>query len=619
MGFIQAVFAALLIFCSMNIWAIHECEVNFVRYLKGELPKDLNKNPMVNLWDERFNANLFLPQFRQLELEGRINLLEDLTKLIHKDKIYAQNVASLASRLRVENLVRKGDVTKLFLKRKYNHMSFYYSQSRHELTAQLFFDPEKLNFLNKTMANLDLSDFYRKEYRTALLQSNRNVDEIELAFESGMSFRQDMRSLEQFKAYLEFLDNAKPRTVKKGLQRIENIYDFNYRHGLSPIDTYKSPDKHFLSQQSRLKDFEKRRVSELQRTYKLHQDNGVNAEIDKLAEKEANGFFVRIAEKLRLKRKINESELPEALRKRAVSQARHEKKIYQKLLNGCNSGSSQRLAGAKKKFSRFKFFLALGVAPVLYVKNNQERMKTDPYFWEKIGHEMLMSILFTYVGNKLFTNTSTTFLKKYIEGYIKFGVLSYIEAVSYDELFGDKSLIRYFQQLYKGELPPSKIEAEFEKLKNDPEFEKKVKELLAYLDEQSKKQNTKNTLDKYFNLSAYSSLDDDVRITREDLESEEAREMMMELIAERLYLENMGDWALFQTGNRGNDRFAFFRARNIIWDLKGLAINLAIFDIMCREPFGKIGSWAAILSIIMGDQLLLGDVTYRYRSEAINQ
>ena len=77
--------------------------------------------------------------------------------------------------------------------------------------------------------------------------------------------------------------------------------------------------------------------------------------------------------------------------------------------------------------------------------------------------------------------------------------------------------------------------------------------------------------------------------------------------------------AIFQTGNRGLDRWSFYRTRNVLWDMKGLALNLAIFQIMCREPLGKIGSWGLILGLVFGESMLSNDLTYEKRRDAINQ
>mgnify|MGYP000356732230 CR=1 FL=1 len=104
----------------------------------------------------------------------------------------------------------------------------------------------------------------------------------------------------------------------------------------------------------------------------------------------------------------------------------------------------------------------------------------------------------------------------------------------------------------------------------------------------------------------------------EDLESENGRDMMLELLAEKMYLENMGEWEAFQTGSKGLDRWSFYRARNLLTDMKGLALNLTIFQILCRKPIGP-ASFALALGLYFGDTWLFGDYTYAKRREAINQ
>lgn len=418
---------------------------------------------------------------------------------------------------------------------------------------------------------------------------------------------------------MEFLDNTKAHNLEKGLKHIEDIYVKIPKKGVLPFNPLVAPHKQFLKQTARLKEFQERRIIEIERGLKLQEDTSVVKEIDEAIQAKANGKIIKVQERLRFKRKIDNTQLTNSLKQRARMQAKHETSIYRRLLNGCNSGSSKRLDSAKKKFSRFKFAMSMGLTPVFYIKNSKDEMDTDPYYWEKLGHEMLMAFIFTKVGNKLFTNTSTTFWKKYFEGYIKFGALSYAEAYSYEELFGKNELIRYIQTIYTGEFRESELEKEYEKFVNSPNFEKNLKELTTYLDKMSKKQNMMNFLDKYFNLNAYSSGDEKLKITQEDLETEEAREFLMELIAERIYLTNMGNWEFFQTGRKDTDRFLFYRTRAVAWDIKGLAMNLTMFELMCREPFGKIGSWGAILTLFFGDMFLTGNLTYQYRRDAINQ
>ena len=583
------------------------------------MPASLSENPQINLWDERFNPDEIIKSFKSYDNKEVINYIEELTKLVHKDKTFNNNLSQLVTKLYLDKRINYKFIKKNFLKKEYRTASFYFSKTRRELTSQIELDPNKVNFIKKFVrSQKNISDFYKSEYTKTLIQSNRSIDDIQLAIKSGMTLRPNAKDLEQFKRYIEYLDNSKPHQISSAMRKIEYIYNYTYRPKL-PYNPMRPMHERFLNQNLKIKKFVTKRTREIERGLKLQQKTGLIDEIDEAAQREANGIKVHVKEKLRFSKKIDDMELPHSLRARASQQAKFESNIFRRMLNGCNSGNSQRIAGAAKKFSRFKFSLALGATPFFYIQKNYDKMDTDPFFWEKLGHELFMGVVFTWVGNKIFTNNATTFWKKYFEGHLKFSPLSYAEAWSYEELFGERSSIRYFQKLYKGDVSDSKLEKIFNELKASPTFEKDVEELLSYLEEKSKKRNTMNMLDKHFNLSTYSSIDDDTKITQEDLESEEAREMLMELIAERIYIQNMGKSALFQTGGKDTDRFAFYKARSILWDIKGLAVNLAIFEMMCREPFGKVGSWAAILALVIGDQYITGDLTYQWRRDAINQ
>jgi hypothetical protein len=609
----------VLLVSSQFTFAASECGMNFVKYVQGEMPADISKNPMINMWDERFDPDQTLKVLNKNSNAEISAYIEEISKFVHKDQTFNNNLTLMVSKLYNDKKIKFSFIDKKFLKKDYIHTSFYFSKSRNELISTVNLSPEKLTYVkNLVKKQTELSDFYKAEYAKTLIQSNRSLDEIVFAIDHGMTLRGNATDLEQFKRYFEFLDNVKDHQIKKGLKDIEKIYVYEFKSTFT-YNPFLPLHKRFLAQNNRVDKYLKKRTREIERGLKLQQKNGLIDEIDEAAQREANSIKVHIQEKIRFKKKIDEMEIPSAMKTRALQQARHESNIFRRMLNGCNSGNSQRIAGAAKKFSRFKFALALGGTPIFYISKNKDKMKSDQFFWEKLGHELTMGLVFTWVGNKIFTNSSSTFWGKYFEGHLKFTPLSYMEAYSYEELFGKKSLMRYLQKLYKSDVPPSELESEFERLKASPTFEKDVNELFSYLEEKSKKRNTKNFFDKYFNLSTYSSVDDKLKITQEDLESEEAREMMMELIAERIYLQNMGQWPIFQTGRKDTDRFTFYKTRNILWDVKGLAVNLAIFEMMCREPFGKIGSWGAILGLVFGDQYINGNFTYQYRREAINQ
>lgn len=596
------------------------CEIGFVKLLNGKIPATAMGNPAINMWDERFLAeNLLNDVLKVNDKAGRLAFLEDLVKIVHKDQIFVDNLSSVVNMMLREDMIHFKDVQKLFLNRTFNNASFFYSHTSKELAAKINVDPSKLSFINDLIHNSGLSKTLKKEYKNILLHSNRTTEELELAIKSGMKLRNDIKSMKQFKKYMEFLDPAKPKKVVKGLKNIEKIYDFNFNHKLYTLEMLQSPEKQFLAQKSRLKSFEQKRLKELEFGLKTQQDPTLYKKWNTILQREKMGLDVDKSVKRKLKKQIDEIQLNKQTKTRAAHHAAGEKSIYRKMLNGCNSGESKRLESAKKKFVKFKLAMSLAGTPFFYSLKNWDKRKTDPAWMERLGYEWAIGLAFTVVGNKIVTNGNTSFMRKYLEGYAKFSALDGINAYGYDALFGKKSYIRYFQQIYNGkDLEPSQIEKEFEELKKSDTFKDDFASLTAYVDERSKENNTKNFLAKHLNLNTYSSSDDE-RITQEDLETQEGREVMMELLAERMYLQNMGNWPLFQTGNTGMDRWSFYRMRNIVWDMKGLALNLALFQIMCREPLGKIGSWGLILGLYLGDMMFSGDITYGMRRDAINQ
>lgn len=600
--------------------ALNPCEISFVKLLNGKLPAEVRGNAALNMWDERFNPELLLNDLKIMKTkEARLDFLKNLKKLVYKDQDYVDNISSVVNMMVKKKMIGLEDIRSIFLKENFGAAKFYYSKTAKELTGKLNIDESKLSVVKEIVADQSLSKTIQKEYSDILLFSNRTAEELEVAVKSGMKLRSDAKSLQQFKEYMEFLDLAKPKKALKGLKEVEKIYDFNFKHSALTIDAINPPHKQFLAQKSRLRSFEEKRLREIEKNLKMQMDDDLIKEMNEIRNREKMGLKVDKARKKELESKIDDIELNKGLKKRALNQAKGERRIYRKLMNGCNSGDSKRLASAKKKFAKFKIALALGGTPLFYWMKNKDKIDKDPYWYERLGYEWAVGLAFTFIGNKIVTNSNTSFWRKYLEGYAKFSALDGVSALGYDALFGKNSYIRYFQQIYKGkDLPPSEIEEEFEKLKNSPTFEEDIKGLMAYLNERASDNNVKNFLDNHLNLGAYSSLEDE-RITQEDLETEEGREMMMELLAERMYLQNMGNWPVFQTGNTGLDRWSFYRMRNIVWDMKGLALNIAIFQIMCREPLGKVGSWGLILGLVLGDQFFSGDITYGMRRDAINQ
>lgn len=600
---------------------LNECEVDFMIYVQGKLPLQLQGNTELNPWEELFDVREMIKQFEPLTSEQRLDWFNNLVGLSKKDKIFAQNISDLGTWLYKNKLLSYVEVKKVLTSKRYGETRYFYNKRTKKFMSSVEFNKEKVQVISEILASQDkLSKSVLKEYERILLSSNLDAKMLKFALDHNLKLHAGDRYIRQFSEYFEFLDELPHSVVKRGLKKVEGIYNFNYFHDYG-FSINPGPQQQFLMQQSRNRQFQDRRFIEIMNSFKLKERHNVIEEIDELVKREHAGEVIDPRERLRLKKKLDDIEIPHSLRERALIQASGEASILRKIKNGCNRGNSPEIKATAKKFSRFKFGLALTTTPAFYYMKNKDKMDTDPYWWERLGYEMFVGLVFTWVANKIFTNNNTSLLMKYISGYLKFGALDYISnAVGYEELFGSTAMVRYFQGLYKSQLPESEVEKEFNKLVNSPTFEKDVKELLEYLEKENEKFNTKQVLEKYLKLGdGFNSLTDEDKLTLQDLESPEAREIIMELVAERLYYSNMGNMPFFQTGSPGNDRWLFYRMRNIGWDVKGLLVNFAIFQIMCREPFGKAGSLMAVVGLIIANEMIGGNLTYGWRRHAINQ
>lgn len=576
-----------LSFYAYSQTSVKSCEIAFAKLVNGRISSSLTGTNKINLWDKDFDVEAFLDGFRKSSKPEKEALLGDLKKLADKSEIYNENLTLLTNKILKENLLPLQSVKKILEEELGGAAKFFISTQERVVKYTLNLDPEKVKFVDDYILSQKLTKNYAKEYRDILLSSNRSVEELKIAIDSGMKLRTNSKDLKQFRNYVEFLEGSKASDVRKAMKDIEHIYQYDFKPNALKPGFLSSASEKFLENEYKVLRYEERRFNE-------------------------------ILEELKISEK--DPHLKDSLVKRAKAQAAGEAEVFQKLRAGCNSGKGgAKLDAAKKKFRRFKMGLSLASTPLLYYMKNKDKLDTDPFWFERLGYEMGMGIVFTWVGNKIITGTDSSFWKKYLQGQMYGAALDAPNALGYDMLFGKNGYARYVKNVYSNEYVESKVEKEFNALKNSENFEEDVKALFLFLEERSKEFNTKNFLNKYFNLSAYDSSMDPDKITREDLESEEAQEMMMELLAERMYLQNMGNWPIFQTGSTGADRWAFYRMNNISNGLKGLVLDLTIFRILCLEPAGPVGSFGLAMGIILADKLFLGDFTYTLRRDAINQ
>lgn len=599
---------------------VKSCEIAFAKMMGGRLSSEATGTNKFNLWDKGFEPETFMESISKSSTNERIDMLRDLARLADKSEIYNQNLANLAQNILKDNLIPFKTVKQILEGVEGSAARFFVSQNTKSVRFQIEISPEKIKAVDDFIKTQKLSKNYTREYRDIFLSSNRTEEDLKAAIEAGMKLRQNAKDLEQFRSYIEFIENSKPKNALKAMKEIESIYDYAHKPAFLKPGFLEPTYKQFLNNQHKVARYEEKRLGEILDEMRKQDNLKIVKEVEELEALKRAGKAFDEAKLNRLKSELSQSDVRPALRKRALAQAKGEAQIYQKLRSGCSSGKgNKKLDAAKKKFKKFKLALSIAGTPFFYYMKNKDKMETDPFWYERLGYEMGMGLVFTFVGNKIVTGTNTSFWQKYMQGQIYGAGLDLPNSVGYDMLFGKHGYARYIKKVYSGEFVENEAEKEFEKLKNSPTFKQDVAELYAYLEEKSQDLNTKNILNKYFNLSAYESGSDATKITQEDLESEEAKEMMIELLAERMYLKNMGQWPIFQTGSSGADRWGFYRMTNIPFGLKGLIVDLAIFRVLCTEPLGPIGSFGLAMGIVFADKYIFGDLTYEKRREAINQ
>ena len=569
------------------------CEISFIRFFNKEGNKQIfGKNrfdAVFNLWDERFNPQHLIWQTSlHKNKKERLELLLDLTRFIHRDQTYVNNVALFATEMIKHGLLSEATIKRKFLSIPYENARFFYSKTLKKVTGVVKVDPKVERYLKQNLQYQNVSNELRKEYMDILLASDLTLAQLKVAFGGGMKLHNSEKHMHMFRKYIEFLTQSKDRKIVSGLKRVNKIYKFNYRHRMYTLDPLLPADKQFLAQESRLLNFEQRRVRELETFYK----------------------------------KENGGSLSSLMRTRAETQARGERGILRGMLNGCNSGKSQRVDEVSKTFMQIKMALGAGLTPVAYGIKNRETMDTDPFWWDKLGHELIMSIALAYAAGKIYGNPNDSMFKKYARTMIYEAFIDAPNAISYDALFGRNSYMTHIHSMLSGSDDKTELQKKFQELKKRPDLQSALTSLLDYLDAASKERSLKNEVNKVLKLSAYLKYGKDIdpsKVRAEDLESGEMRQVLMELLAEKLYLDNMGGLIHMQSGNHGVDRWLFNRTRDTVWNVKGMMRNIMIFQFLCRQPFGKAGSVAAAMSVQIFDTFFLGGMSYGLRREWINQ
>ena len=302
--------------------------------------------------------------------------------------------------------------------------------------------------------------------------------------------------------------------------------------------------------------------------------------------------------------------------KKIVNPAAQER--YTELFYGCRALRPNEVnKNAAKDFKRFNFALNLGTLGASYAFYNMDK-EMNAEWWTKLGYEVGITVLFTYVGGNIQTNPNDTQIVKSLKSYFIGRIMGATDMVIYDPLFNneDKKAEQRLVDL-------KKLEA------TNPEFRKRIAELKKAYEERGTIRKMKDNLIaqlKQFpngislgikGQSVDESGVDWNNITAADLDRPEVQDVLLAAAMAEVYQQSKGEW--IETSNAGVDRYVFNSLFYGMQIPKSIVQNYITYQILCMgQDTPKLAFTQAVLFNVSAN-FIVNQVLYGYREKAINQ
>ncbi|MFZ4714450.1 MAG: hypothetical protein ACOYL6_12080 [Bacteriovoracaceae bacterium] len=521
---------------------------------------DLNQKILARSLDQSLTGtkaqSTFLRELKNANEIDRLLVMNRLISLAGKDLKLADDFTHLLQGAWKENIFSQEEIQSIIMANTSERLVFDFNIEEGIISYQLNVGKKYLKALEQGLKKLKLPDEQSESLRWLLLNQNFTNDKLRFSlkkiYESGI-YKTDPELLE---SYLHYLRGKTPEVQQKLLEQMS---------GLNKSDSQIGPElKSFNQTMKKIKNYEERSLKE--------------------ALKEADKRFP-------------EKSLSERV-EFAKTKAREKRRIYEHLNNGCkNKGPNPENKMAAKKFAKFKLLIVTTNSTAAYTYFNWDKDKNLEWF-SKLGYELGVSMIMSWVNSKIITNPNATYLQKVLANYGTYSISDIFSSLAYSKLFGNSN---------------KKLDEELEKLKKDPDFEKKIKELHAFLEEQKVDQN----FIEHFNHNFTNVNLDPEKITPKDLDTPEMKEALLEVISDKMYEENAGK--LLQTGSMAMDRYSFARLFSAYSVPKGIAISLWIYHILCMSSLNPQAAYLKATLIFMTDSMISNAIYYKLRRDGINQ
>lgn len=287
---------------------------------------------------------------------------------------------------------------------------------------------------------------------------------------------------------------------------------------------------------------------------------------------------------------------------------------YQELYYGCRALSPNNVnRNAARDFKRFNLALNLGTLGASYAFYNMDKEINAEWFG-KLGYDIGITVLFSYVGGSIQTKATDTQLVKSLKSYFMGRVLGVTDLVVYDPIFNDER---------------QKAEARLSELKKNPDLQKEIDKLLKSYEERSlyreyktKLIDTLKQLPEGISLGVRGDSVDENQVdwnnlSHADLERPEVQEVLVAASMAQIYHESKGEW--IDTGDTGLDRYAFNSVFYFVQIPKSIAQNFITYRMLCMGQDNPKLSFTKAVIFNVATSFAVNQVLFGYREKAINQ
>ena len=290
---------------------------------------------------------------------------------------------------------------------------------------------------------------------------------------------------------------------------------------------------------------------------------------------------------------------------------------YTDLYYGCRALRPNEVnKNAAKDFKRFNLSLNLGTLAASYAFYNMDK-DFDAEWFTKLGYEVGITVLFSYVGGNIQTKATDTQIVKSLKSYFIGRIMGTTDILIYDPLFNDEDT--------RGE----KAFVDLKKLEeNNPEFKKRIQELKKSYEERGLYRRYKDELISKLKQLPHVGLGlkgdsrdengiDWNNLTRSDLDKPEVQDILIAAAMAEVYQQRKGEW--IESSNSGVDRYVFNSVFYGVQIPKSIVQNFITYQILCMGQDNPKLSFTKAVLFNVSANFVVNQVLYGYREKAINQ